>query len=158
MIRTLTAAVLLSLSTPALAQMTDHDAHKGMDHGTEMGMDHSMDHDHAQDAAEDAAISTSLGALRLADQSELTAAVAAGGQPVVAKVLGAVCDFCAVAMKKTFGKRDEVAAVHVDLDAKTLNLVLKPGATMDDETLRKLVKKAGYKVDEIARGDTLSGA
>lgn len=61
-----------------------------------------------------------------------------------------------MAMNKTFGKRDEVAAVYVDLDAKTLNLVLKPGAIMTDETIRKTVKKAGYKVSEIVCGDPLA--
>lgn len=90
--------------------------------------------------------------LKLANAPHLTAALAAGGEPVVAKVLGAVCDFCAKAMNKTFGKRDDVAAVYVDLDTKTLNLVLKPGATMTDKALRKAVKKSGYKVDTIARG------
>ncbi len=93
--------------------------------------------------------------LQLADRPELTQALAQGGEPIVAKVLGAVCDFCAKAMNKTFGKRDDVAAVYVDLDAKTLNLVMSPGASMDDDTLRKLVKKAGYKVDTILRGDLL---
>ena len=94
--------------------------------------------------------------LQLADTLELTQALAQGGEPIVAKVLGAVCDFCAKAMNKTFGKRDDVAAVYVDLDAKTLNLVMAPGASMDDESLRKLVKKAGYKVDAIARGDVVT--
>ncbi len=96
------------------------------------------------------------GSLQLANTPELTQALTDGGEPIVAKVLGAVCDFCAKAMNKTFGKRDDVAAVYVDLDAKTLNLVMAPGAMMDDETLRKLVKKAGYKVDSIARGDVLT--
>lgn len=94
--------------------------------------------------------------LQLADTPELIKAVALGGEPIVAKVLGAVCDFCAKAMNKTFGKREDVAAVYVDLDAKTLNLVMIPGASMDDETLRKLVKKAGYKVDIIARGEIVT--
>ena len=94
--------------------------------------------------------------LQLADTPELTQALAQGGEPIVAKVLGAVCDFCAKAMNKTFGKRDDVAAVYVDLDTKTLNLVMSPGASMDDETLHKLVKKAGYKVDTIARGDIVT--
>ena len=51
-----------------------------------------------------------------------------------------------------------VAAVYVDLDAKTLNLVLRPGAEMSDETLRKAVKKSGYKVDSIARGAAVVGS
>lgn len=59
-------------------------------------------------------------------------------------------------MNKTFGKRDEVAAVYVDLDAKTLNLVLKPGASLSDETLKKTVKKAGYKVSMIERGEAVT--
>ena len=126
-----------------------------MDHGTmdHAGMDHG-DHDHAKmDAAMTAPAQSDLA---LASTPELAAALAAGGEPVVAKVLGAVCDFCATAMNKTFGRRDEVAAVHVDLDAKTLNLVLRPGMTLDDATLRKTVQKAGYKVDRIARGAELA--
>jgi copper chaperone CopZ len=153
--------VIAALSSPAWAQMPahqdhgDHQAHENMDHenmdhGT---MDHA-DHDHAMHADADKALDKTA-TLHLADTPELATALAKGGEPIVAKVLGAVCDFCAVAMNKTFGKRDEVAAVHVDLDEKTLNLVLKPGATMDAETLINLVKKSGYKVDEVSRGDAL---
>ena len=142
----LTLAAALALAGPASAQVN----HGDMDHGN---MDHAkMDH-----AEMGMTMDTQGSALLLADQPELAAAVAAGGEPVVAKVLGAVCDFCATAMNKTLGKRDEVAAVYVDLDAKTLNLVLEPGATMDDETLRKAVKKSGYKVDSIARGAAVVG-
>ena len=64
---------------------------------------------------------------------------------------GLVCDFCATAVKKVFGKRDEVAATHVDLDTKKLSVVLKDGAEMDDATLEKLVKKAGYKMVGVTR-------
>lgn len=149
----LTAIATLAYTSPAFAQMSHGDMdHAQMDHSKmEHGGDHS-DHDHA---AIDAPSHDHEGALTLADQPELVAALAAGGEPIVAKVLGAVCDFCATAMNKTLGKRDDVAAVYVDLDAKTLNLVLRPGASMDDATLRKAVKKSGYKVDSIARGDAL---
>ena len=149
----LTAIAALALASPAYAQMNHGDMdHAQMDHSKmEHGGDHA-DHDHA---AMGAPSHDHEGKLALADQPELAAALAAGGEPIVAKVLGAVCDFCATAMNKTFGKRDDVAAVYVDLDAKTLNLVLRPGASMDDATLRKAVKKSGYKVDSIARGDAL---
>ena len=149
----LTAIATLAYTSPTFAQMSHGDMdHAQMDHSKmEHGGDHS-DHDHA---AIDAPSHDHEGALTLADQPELVAALAAGGEPIVAKVLGAVCDFCATAMNKTLGKRDDVAAVYVDLDAKTLNLVLRPGASMDDATLRKAVKKSGYKVDSIARGDAL---
>lgn len=144
--RILAIALCLTLATPAYAQMTHGDDHANHDHA---------DHDHSTDAHEDHDGHDMGGQsmeLMLADQPELQAALDAGGEPIVASVLGAVCDFCATAMNKTFGKRDDVAAVYVDLDAKTLNLVLREGAAMDDETLRDVVKKSGYMVDSIARG------
>lgn len=147
MFRALLITGLLAFSTPALAQMNP-DAPK---HGSAHMGDHAG-HDHAADPHAGHHMGEMEITLKLANQPELAAALAVGGEPVVAKVLGAVCDFCAKAMNKTFGKRDDVAAVYVDLDAKTLNLVLKPGATLSDRTLRKAVKKSGYKVDSIARG------
>ena len=147
MLRTFLITGLLAVSTPALAQMNP-DAPK---HGSAHMSDHAG-HDHKKDPHVGHDMNEINGTLMLADQPELAAALAAGGDPIVAKVLGAVCDFCAKAMNKTFGKRDDVAAVYVDLDAKTLNLVLVPGATMTDKALKKAVKKSGYKVDSIARG------
>ena len=138
----ITLAAAFALAGPASAQMNHGD------------MDHGSDHSHAETGM---AMDTPGSALFLADQPELAAAVANGGEPIVAKVLGAVCDFCATAMNKTLGKRDEVAAVYVDLDSKTLNLVLEPGATMDDATIRRAVRKSGYKVDSIARGAAVLG-
>ena len=169
----LTLAAALALAGPASAQMNHGDMdhagmdhagmdHAGMDHsgmehsGMEhSGMDHGADHSHSETGM---AMDRQGDALLLADQPELAAALANGGEPVVAKVLGAVCDFCATAMNKTLGKRNEVAAVYVDLDAKTLNLVLEPGATMDDATIREAVRKSGYKVDSIARGAAVVGS
>ncbi|MEP4053267.1 MAG: heavy metal-associated domain-containing protein [Litorimonas sp.] len=147
MFRVLVITSLLAFSTPTLAQINPNAPKHGSAHkGDHAGHDHKEDPHAGHDMGE------MDSALMLADQPELAAALAAGGEPIVAKVLGAVCDFCAKAMNKTFGKRDDVAAVYVDLDAKTLNLVLAPGATMTDKTLRKAVKKSGYKVDTIARG------
>lgn len=147
MFRALLITSLLALSTPVLAQMNPNAEKHGSAH---MG-DHAG-HDNAADPHAEHDMSEMDAGLKLADQPELAAALISGGEPVVAKVLGVVCDFCAKAMNKNFGKRDDVAAVYVDLDAKTLNLVLKPGATMTDKALRKAVKKSGYKVDTIARG------
>lgn len=146
MLRTTLAALLFTVSAPAFAQVSHDDMNHSMDHA---------DHDHSADPHEGHDMMESDSALTLTNQPDIMAAVAAGGEPIVAKVLGAVCDFCAKAMNKTFGKRDDVAAVYVDLDSKTLNLVLKPGAVMTDETLRDVVKKSGYKVDVIARGTSI---
>ena len=71
----------------------------------------------------------------------------------MADVLGVVCDFCAVAMNKIFGKREEVAAIYVDLDTKALSLVLVPGASLSDETIAELAVQAGYRIADIRRGD-----
>jgi copper chaperone CopZ len=135
MVRMLLIPAFLAITTPAFAQMN-----------------HGGEHAHSETSA---APQSAEPLLTLADRPDLSAALSAGGEPVVASVLGAVCDFCAMAMNKTFGKRDEVAAVYVDLDAKTLNLVLKPNATMTDETIRETVLKAGYKVSQISRGESL---
>ena len=88
---------------------------------------------------------------------EVTAALVAGGAPVVVDVLGVVCDFCATAMNKTFGKRDEVAAVYVDLDKKTLSLVIGEGAALSDKQIEKLAKKAGYRIAAIRRNSEALG-
>ena len=64
---------------------------------------------------------------------------------------GLVCDFCSIALNKTFKKHASVKATYVDLDTKSLSVVLKDGASMDDAQVTKLVKKAGYSVTEITR-------
>lgn len=73
---------------------------------------------------------------------------------------GLVCDFCSIALNKTFKKQDGVSATYVDLDTKTLSVILKSGTTLDDAQVTKLVEKAGYSVTDIARksNDTHSNA
>ena len=88
----------------------------------------------------------------------IESALADGGEPIVADVLGVVCDFCALAMNKIFSKREEVAAIYVDLDTKALNLVLAPGASMSDQTIADLAVRAGYRIAEVRRGDSVLGS
>jgi copper chaperone CopZ len=83
----------------------------------------------------------------------ITTALAAGGALVTAEVNGMVCDFCAIAMTRTFGRRDEVSAVHVDLDTKTLQLVIGQGHEMSDETITDLVRRSGYELVSVHRGE-----
>jgi len=89
---------------------------------------------------------------------DIESALADGGEPIVADVLGVVCDFCAIAMNKIFSKREEVAAIYVDLDTKALNLVLAPGASMSDQTIADLAVEAGYRIAEVRRGDAALGS
>ena len=133
MLRSLLIIAMMTIAPIAVAQ--DQSAH-GSDYKATT-IDHETD------------------ALYLSDQPELIAAYEAGGDVIVAKVLGVVCDFCAQAMKKTFGRREDFAAVYVDLDAKTLNLVLNPGYEISDDQLAKAVKKSGYKIKNVQRGAAL---
>ena len=89
----------------------------------------------------------------LTHTDEIELALAEGGEPIVADVLGVVCDFCALAMNKIFSKREEVAAIYVDLDTKALSLVLVPSASLSDDTIADLAVQAGYRVADIRRGD-----
>ena len=70
---------------------------------------------------------------------------------VTAKVNGMVCDFCARAVTKVFGKEDAVENVHVDLDNGEIHVTLKPGTTLSDERVETLVKKSGYDLVSIKR-------
>ena len=158
--KTLTLAAALASPMTTLA---DH-SNEGPDHHAMSGMQHD-DHDHGhahkyehQDSAQEG---HDHGAMKVAatitQTDEVTAALAAGGAPVVVDVLGVVCDFCATAMNKTFGKRDEVAAVYVDLDKKTLSLVIGEGAALSDKQIEKLAKKAGYRITSIRRNSEALG-
>lgn len=66
---------------------------------------------------------------------------------------GLVCDFCSLALNKTFKKRDEVNGTYVDLDTKTLSIALTKDATLGNDDIIKLVKKAGYSTTKIIRKD-----
>lgn len=125
----LSALALSLLAMPALAEET-------MDHST---MDHSkMDH------------SAHAG---MEMPAEADADPAASAQTVTAKVNGLVCDFCAQAVRKVFKKQEAVESVKVDLDNGEIVLGLKTGADMDDETIGKLIRKSGYSLVSIDRGD-----
>ena len=131
--------------------------HADDNHSTHDMRDH-QDHEEANSslasqsghAANDGPILTRTEAIK--------SALADGGEPIVADVLGVVCDFCALAMNKIFSKREEVAAIYVDLDTKALNLVLAPGASMSDQTIADLAVQAGYRIAEVRRGDSALGS
>lgn len=73
------------------------------------------------------------------------------GEQVNVKVNGMVCDFCARALEKVFGREDAVNNINVDLDTGIVGVALKPGQNMDDEKLKTLILDSGYNVAEIKR-------
>lgn len=68
------------------------------------------------------------------------------GETIHAKVDGLVCDFCARAVEKVFGKQDEVSSVKVDLGEKLITIILKAGKQMDDAKITKLITDSGFKL------------
>ena len=150
-------ALLTFLLSQTLAAQDDHRSHAGsgathQDHSTHS--DHADLHKDEGEAGTDTSNSTHP---VMTHTDAISDALAEGGEPIVADVLGVVCDFCALAMNKIFGQREEIAAVYVDLDTKALNLVLIPGATLSDETIAELAVQAGYRVAAVRRGEQALG-
>lgn len=131
MIRIILLTSALTFAAPATAQESGH--HNQIKQG--------------QSAAE--------ASVTLSRTAEIDAAMASGGAPVVIEVLGAVCDFCVKSMNKTFRRHAAVKATYVNLDAKTLNIVLSFDGAMSDEEIRDLVKKSGYKAKAVHRADRI---
>jgi len=104
--------------------------------------DETMDHSYMQHSAHADTVA----------EPNTDADPAASAQTVTAKVNGLVCDFCAQAVRKVFKKQDAVESVNVDLDNGEIVLGLKAGATMDDQTIEKLIRKSGYSLVSIDRG------
>ena len=117
---------------------------------------HHQNYDaHPMEQSGDAADPNSQPTLTRTD--EIDRALAAGGAPIVADVLGVVCDFCAIAMNKIFGDQPEVAAVYVDLDTKALSLVLSPSSSLSDTVIADLAVQAGYRIAAIRRNEAALG-
>lgn len=69
------------------------------------------------------------------------------------QVHGLVCDFCARALEKVFGKRDEVQNINVDLNNGNILIQFNEGQTIHNAELTSLITDSGYKVIGIERGD-----
>lgn len=151
LLKTIVMTTTLCLCLFATAQEHDHEDHAT--HDMHEHHDHQeSDSGHAADAGRGASDGPILTRTR-----DIDSALAQGGEPIVADVLGVVCDFCALAMNKIFSKREEVAAIYVDLDTKALNLVLVPGASMSDQTIADLAVQAGYRIADVRRGGEALG-
>ncbi|MAH04681.1 MAG: hypothetical protein CL561_03885 [Alphaproteobacteria bacterium] len=83
----------------------------------------------------------------------LPAYAAHPGGTVYADVNGLVCDFCARALEKVFGKQDAVDSIKVDLDEKVITIHFNEDQSLDDETITQLITDAGYNVRDIRHGE-----
>ena len=75
------------------------------------------------------------------------------GGTIYAGVTGLVCDFCARALEKTFGKEEAVEFINVDLDEKIITIHLNEGQSLDNKTVLQLITDAGYDVRDIRYGE-----
>jgi hypothetical protein len=170
--RNFMALCLTVLAFGAAADNHSGDSHAGHHHGDTHGASAMMDHGghdeihdqmHQHDEGEQDVANVEheahvTGAVTLTRTPEIDAALAEGGEPIVADVLGVVCDFCATAMNKIFGKRAEVAAIYVDLDTKALSIVTFEQGSLSDEDIGSLAEQAGYRVAAVRRGAAALGS
>lgn len=73
------------------------------------------------------------------------------GGTIDVNVNGLVCDFCARALEKVFGKQEAVDTISVDLDTKVIKIHLKEGQSLDDAKITELIQDSGYNVEAIHR-------
>ena len=74
-------------------------------------------------------------------------------QTIEMDVNGLVCAFCAQGIEKTLKTFPATSGVYVSLENRIVAVKLKDGADIDDETLRKAIKDAGYTIVAIRRTD-----
>lgn len=72
---------------------------------------------------------------------------------ITVEVNGLVCDFCAQAVEKVFGKDKAVKAIDVNLSERYVKIDLNEGLDITDEKVTKLITDSGYDVVKITRGD-----
>lgn len=101
-----------------------------------------------------ASLSPSLFAQSPAGHIEAPSVAAEKFEIMTAKVKGMVCDFCAQAVTKIFSKQEGVEHVTVDLDKAEVIVTMAAGYSLDDETIKSLIRKSGYALVEIGRAST----
>lgn len=82
------------------------------------------------------------------DHSDQKATLKKVGQnQLIVKVKGMVCAFCAQGIKENFNKRKEVKQTKVDLDSMEVSVELRPGKTLFEKTIKKIVTDAGFSYE-----------
>lgn len=61
-------------------------------------------------------------------------------------VNGMVCAFCAQGIEKKVRALPQTQDVYVDLKQKTVAIEIKDGQSLDEATVKALIKEAGYDV------------
>lgn len=75
--------------------------------------------------------------------------VLAATQTIQAKVNGMVCAFCAQGIEKKMRGLSQTKDVYVNLKQRIVAVELKDGQTLSENTVKDLIKDAGYDVTAI---------
>lgn len=70
-------------------------------------------------------------------------------QTIKANVNGMVCAFCAQGIEKKMRGLSQTQDVYVNLKQKLVAIELKDGQTLSNDTVKDLIKDAGYDVTSI---------
>lgn len=76
-------------------------------------------------------------------------AATAAIQTIKAEVNGMVCAFCAQGIEKKMRSLSQTKDVYVDLKNRIVAVQLKDGQTLSHDTVKDLIKDAGYDVTKI---------
>jgi mercuric ion binding protein len=70
-------------------------------------------------------------------------------QTIKANVNGMVCAFCAQGIEKKMRALSQTKDVYVNLKQRVVAVELKEGQTLSNDTVKDLIKDAGYDVTSI---------
>lgn len=81
--------------------------------------------------------------------STLLGNVAFATQTIKANVNGMVCAFCAQGIEKKMRALSQTKDVYVNLKQRLVAVEVKDGQTLSNDTVKDIIKKAGYDVTSI---------
>ena len=85
----------------------------------------------------------------------VSGAASAAIQTIKVEVNGMVCAFCAQGIEKKMRSLTQTQDVYIDLKNKIVAVQLKDGQKLSHDTVKDLIKDAGYDVTKIETvGDT----
>jgi cation transport ATPase len=70
-------------------------------------------------------------------------------QTIKANVNGMVCAFCAQGIEKKMRALSQTKDVYVNLKQRVVAVEVKDGQTLTNDTVKSLIKNAGYEVTSI---------
>jgi len=62
-----------------------------------------------------------------------------------------VCSFCAQGIERKLRSLPATESVRVNLDQKLVSITLRPGGSISDEQLQRLIRDSGFNIRQIQR-------